>query len=143
MSMLANPRGQVCDGRAQGSCAPLTVFFDGACPLCRREIAFYRRRPGAEALRWVDVSAVSGEEVADGLCTRAAMQRFHVRMDNGELASGARAFAELWAVIPGFRLLGRVMQWRPLCGLLEMLYVQFLKLRPRLQRLAAARDEVA
>ena len=25
---------------------PLTVYYDGACPVCRREIGFYRKRTG-------------------------------------------------------------------------------------------------
>ena len=32
------------------------VFYDGACPLCIREIAFYKRRKGADGVTWVDVS---------------------------------------------------------------------------------------
>ncbi len=30
-----------------------TVYFDGSCPLCRREIALYRRLPQAAQLAWV------------------------------------------------------------------------------------------
>lgn len=29
-----------------------TVFYDGSCPLCSREIAHYRRLRGAESLKW-------------------------------------------------------------------------------------------
>mgnify|MGYP000446977673 CR=1 FL=1 len=37
----------------EGSGRPL-VFYDGSCPLCRREIAHYRRQDRAGALGWVD-----------------------------------------------------------------------------------------
>lgn len=36
--------------------ADLTDFFDGSCPLCRREIALYRDLPSTLHIHWVDVS---------------------------------------------------------------------------------------
>ncbi len=33
--------------------ASCTVYYDGTCPLCRREIAFYRRCAGATSIVWV------------------------------------------------------------------------------------------
>ena len=33
------------------------VFFDGGCPLCRREIAHYRRIDTAQRLCWVDAAS--------------------------------------------------------------------------------------
>lgn len=114
----------------------LTVFYDGACPLCRREIDFYRRRKGAQSLDWVDVSQSDGEMVAPGLSKAEAMARFHVKRGDGQLASGGLAFAQLWAALPGFRPFGRVLQWPPLAWLVERGYRLFLKLRPRLQALA-------
>lgn len=117
----------------------LTVYFDGACPLCRREIAWYRRRPGAERICWTDVSAAPPGTVAPGLAREAAMARFHVRLADGTLVSGGRAFAELWARLPGFALAGRLLRRRPLALLLEAAYRLFLPVRPYLQRLAGAR----
>ena len=123
----------------QGSTAEadrLTVFYDGACPLCRREIDFYRRRKGAQSLDWVDVSRCAGETAAPGLSKAEAMARFHVKRADGRLASGGLAFAQLWAALPGFRPLGLVLQCPPLAWLAERGYRLFLKLRPRLQALA-------
>ncbi len=118
----------------------LTVFYDGACPLCGREIAFYQRRRGAEELAWVDVSASPKDEVAPGLSKEAALARFHVQSTDGSLASGGAAFAQLWASLPGFRLLGRFLQAPPLAWLLERGYRFFLRIRPRLQALATPRE---
>lgn len=110
----------------------LTVYFDGSCPLCRREIALYRRQRGADRLAWVDVSA--GGPLGEGLSCEAAMRRFHVREAQGQLLSGGAAFARLWRALPVWRVLGWVFVWPPLSWALEAAYRVFLPLRPRLQR---------
>ena len=115
-----------------------TVFYDGGCPLCRREIGFYQRRRGADQITWIDVSqAKKNEEVAPGLCKHAAMARFHIRGAEGQIISGGRAFAYLWSLLPGFRPWGRLLLLPPFSWLIDPAYDLFLKLRPGLQRLMA------
>lgn len=117
----------------------LTVYFDGSCPLCRREIDMYRRLPQAMNLTWVDVSA--GQDLGGVLSCEAAMARFHVRDSQGRLFSGAAAFSCLWRVFPGWRWLGLLSAWPPLSWLFEGAYRLFLPLRPSLQRMARRLDE--
>ena len=112
----------------------LTIYFDGSCPLCRREIALYRRVPGADRLQWVDVSA--GAMLGEGLSCEAAMRRFHVRDDSGRLLSGGAAFARLWRALPGWCVLGWCFALPPMSWGLELAYRAFLPLRPGLQRMA-------
>ena len=33
------------------------LFYDGGCPLCRREIAHYRRLDRAGQIHWLDIDA--------------------------------------------------------------------------------------
>lgn len=112
----------------------LTIYYDGSCPLCRREIALYRRQPGAERLLWLDVSA--GAPLGADLSCEAAMRRFHVRDAQGRLFSGGAAFARLWRALPAWRVIGWTFAWPPLSWLLALAYRVFLPLRPGLQRLA-------
>ncbi len=114
--------------------AMLTVWFDGACPLCRREIALMRRLDRAGRIAFVDVSG----EVADCPIDRAALlARFHARED-GQLLSGAAAFAAMWRAIPWLRPLGLAARHPRVLALLERAYLRFLEIRPALQRRLSA-----
>lgn len=119
---------------------PLTVYYDGACPLCRREIDFYRRRDAGAPIDWVDVSAATAESLAPDLTRSDALARFHVRLPDGTLASGAHGFGELWSVMPGFSRVGRMVRHRRVRPAVEVLYRTFLRIRPLIQRIAARAD---
>jgi predicted DCC family thiol-disulfide oxidoreductase YuxK len=117
----------------------LTVYYDGGCPLCRREIDTYRRRPGAEACAWIDASRSDDAALGPGLTREAALARLHVRDASGRLASGARGFAALWQALPGTAWLGRLATAGPMPWLLEGAYRGFLVLRRAWRRPAPAK----
>jgi predicted DCC family thiol-disulfide oxidoreductase YuxK len=104
------------------------VYYDGACPVCSREIATYRRAAGAEALCFVDVSQPDAA-LAPGLTREAALARMHVRRADGSMASGAAAFAALWSALPRWAWLGRVAALPIVAPVLELGYRGFLRLR--------------
>lgn len=115
--------------------ADLTVFYDGACPLCRSEIGVYRDCRGAERVAFVDVSALPpGATVAEGLDQATALARFHVRKPDGTLASGAVGFGQLWLTLPGWRWLGHLVLLPGIRQLAELAYRGFLLIRPAIQR---------
>ena len=111
------------------------VYYDGSCPLCRREIAHYRARQGAGDIDWQDVGASCERMVAPDLARDDAMARFHVRTADGRLESGAAAFATLWAHLPAYRWLGLIAALPVARPLLEIAYRGSLRIRPALQRL--------
>jgi predicted DCC family thiol-disulfide oxidoreductase YuxK len=108
----------------------VTVWYDGGCPLCNREIALMRRLDRAGRISFVDAAdpaVTCPRDRADLLA------RFHAR-EGDTILSGAAAFAAMWRAIPVLRPLGLAARW-PLCGwLLERGYRWFLRRRPVLQR---------
>ncbi len=105
--------------------ADLQVYYDGGCPVCSREIAFYRSRPGAERFAWVDITR-EGAELGPGLTPQMALSRMHVRTAAGILLSGAAAFAAMWRMMPGFKWLGWLLVMPPFAILAEWAYRGFL-----------------
>ncbi len=91
----------------------MQVYYDGGCPVCSREISFYRSRPGADAFDWVDVTSCAPEALGFGLTRDEALARMHVRLANGTLLSGAAAFGAMWRQMPGFKGLGWLLAMPP------------------------------
>ena len=107
----------------------VTVWFDGNCPLCLREIALMRRLDRRGAITFLDLTS----ETTDCPVDRADMlARFHAAED-GQVLSGAAAFAAMWRAIPLLRPLGLLARSRHVLSGLEWLYLRFLRIRPALQ----------
>ncbi|MGF1525829.1 MAG: thiol-disulfide oxidoreductase DCC family protein [Candidatus Competibacterales bacterium] len=94
---------------------PLTVYYNGACPLCRREIDHYRhlaQRHGGCGLQWADIHAHLGTLQARGIDYERARRRLHaVESGSGEgvLLEGVDAFRGLWLRLPPYRWLGKAL----------------------------------
>jgi demethoxyubiquinone hydroxylase (CLK1/Coq7/Cat5 family) len=124
---------------AQHDTPPLTVLYDGACPLCRREIGHAQRLAagrGGAGIAFVDIAG-SGCPLPDAPTQAQLLARFHVRRADGTWLDGAAAFAEMWSRLPGWRWLARIARGPGMLPLMEQAYRGFLRLRPALQQVAA------
>lgn len=127
------------DNTQDPGCSAITVMFDGGCPLCRREIGLYQSLTPLQPVSWQDVSQdTAGLSPAD---QSLYMARFHVRLQDGQIFSGAAAFVALWLAMPGWRWLGRVGRIPGVTPLLELTYRGFLQMRPLLQRWARSAEQ--
>lgn len=110
---------------------PLTVWFDGACPLCKREVELFRRLDSRRAIHFEDVSQ------PDAMCPLdrgELLARFHAQELGKPVVSGAAAFAAMWRAIPVLRPVGELARIPLVLWVLERVYVAFLRIRPRLQK---------
>lgn len=113
----------------------LTVFHDGACPLCQREIAALRAVDTRGRLGFVDVSAPQSAPFCP-LPQARLLARFHVQLADGQMLDGGRAFTEAWGLATGLAPLVWLGRFAPSRWALDRLYDLFLRVRPYLQRLA-------
>jgi predicted DCC family thiol-disulfide oxidoreductase YuxK len=120
---------------------PLTVLYDGACPLCRREIGIYADLKPDTPVCFADISDLALPP-PPGTTRAQLLARFHVRSRDGELLSGVPAFLALWAVLPGWRWLAWAGRLPGAAWALECGYRFFLRRRPTLQRWASRLDRL-
>ncbi len=78
----------------------LTLLYDGACPLCVREVTFLRRRDHRRSLRFVDVDAQDyrPEDWSD-ISYRQAMARIHAIQADGTVLTDVAVFREAYRLI--------------------------------------------
>jgi len=84
-----------------------SVLFNADCPVCNFEIQHYAEYAGAKGLpiRFDDLN--SDARAAWGLDADTAARRLYV-MHEGNLTSGIPAFLVLWAQMPRYRWLAKV-----------------------------------
>ena len=107
----------------------ITMFYDGGCPLCRREVQHYRRLDRGRGVNWVDISVQADQLESHHLSHEAAMARLHVLDSEGQMQTGAAAFVALWSGLPYYRWLARFIRSFGLVPLLERLYAPFARWR--------------
>jgi predicted DCC family thiol-disulfide oxidoreductase YuxK len=113
--------------------ATFEVFYDGECPLCRREIAALRRFDRDARILFTDIADPSGLDRASlfGLSYQQLMARIHGRTADGEIVEGVEVFRKLYAAI-GY---GKLVGWTRLPGIrhvFDAAYSVFARNRLRL-----------
>lgn len=86
----------------------ITVFYDGKCGLCRREIAHYRQIAPAGRFDWVDITTTPKPFTALGLRVEDGLRVLHARDGSGRLHRGVDAFIAIWSGLPRWWVLGRL-----------------------------------
>ena len=107
----------------------IRIFFDGGCPVCSREINFYRRNPAASRCEWVDLQTVSDASLPAGYSREALLKRFHIEHAKAGIISGAPAFAYLWQEMFRWNWIVRFVTFPVVREACELGYKGFLILR--------------
>lgn len=120
--------------------APLTLYYDGECPICRAEVRWLRRHDRHRRLQYVDVAPpdFSGPP---GLPARARLlERIHLRDATGGVHTGMAVFRIAYRAV-GLGWLVAPTGWPLLRPLFDRLYLAFARHRMRLGRWFGRRCE--
>ena len=103
------------------------VFYDGQCPLCKREIDMVRRKDKHQRLKLTDIAAVDFRPDA-GKDLQELMKEIHGRDANGKFVTGVDVFREIYGRL-GFELLVKISRLPVLRQVLDVGYRLFAYLR--------------
>lgn len=106
------------------------VFFDGQCPLCRREIDWLRRMDSQQRIAFTDISEPTFSPSAQGLSLsrEALMGRIHGRLRDGTIVEGVEVFRRLYGAV-GWQRAVAVSRWPGVRQALDVAYDVFAKNR--------------
>ncbi len=107
------------------------VFFDGSCPLCRREIALLRRLERRRRILFTDIAAAGFEPSAVSRSMDTLMGAIHGRTPDGEWVTGVEVFRRLYGTV-GFGALVELTRLPGVRHALDAAYRVFAKNRLRL-----------
>ena len=77
----------------------LTVFYDGACGVCSKEMRHYRK-VADQRVRFVDIAAADFSADIYGRSNDDFQRELHVCDADGNFFTGVEAFRKLWDALP-------------------------------------------
>ena len=80
--------------------AKLTIFFDGGCPLCKREVDFLKSRNKKGYLSFIDINTSDFYlDLKYGITYKQAMERIHALKSDGSVIKDIKVFQEAYTLI--------------------------------------------
>ena len=113
--------------------SPLTLYYDGRCPLCQAEMLYLQHRDHLGLLNCVDITLNDFDANATGLSCERAMASIHGRMENGEWVTGVAVFAAAYERV-GLRRMAWLLSRPSLQPVLGWGYARFARHRYTLSR---------
>jgi predicted DCC family thiol-disulfide oxidoreductase YuxK len=74
----------------------LTLFYDGACPLCQAEILFLSGRNQARLLDFIDINSEAYDPLKIGVSCDEALAAMYGQYADGTLINGVSVFPEAY-----------------------------------------------
>ena len=114
-----------------GSGAVITVFYDGRCGLCSREIQHYRRVASAGLFDWCDITTEPERLAREGISQADGLKRLHAKDTHGTLHTGVDAFILIWRQLKHWRVLAALVALPGIRQLAGLAYSAFAAWRFR------------
>lgn len=83
----------------------ITVFFDGKCGLCSKEINYYRKIAPDGIFIWQDITKSADDLKASGISLSQGLRLLHAKDIDGKFYVGVDAFILIWKQLKRWRLL--------------------------------------
>lgn len=107
----------------------ITVFYDGKCGLCSREINHYRQVAPEGIFHWQDITVSDEELQKAGVSLAEGLKLLHAKDQTGQLHVGVDAFILIWQQLKRWRLLAVIVALPLIRQCVNWLYEAFAEWR--------------
>ena len=107
----------------------ITVFYDGQCGLCSKEISYYQRIAPKGVFYWCDITQSIEQLSAIGVSYEAALKQLHVTDGEGQMHVAVDAFIIIWSQLKYWKLLAAVTALPLVKPLVNYVYTLFANWR--------------
>lgn len=107
----------------------ITVFYDGKCGLCSKEINYYRRIAPSGVFNFQDITQSCDELDKAGITLSEGLKILHVRDNTGLMHKGVDAFIVIWRQLRFWRMVAAFISCLPIRQVANILYHWFANWR--------------
>lgn len=118
--------------------APLTLLYDGTCPVCAHEMVRLARLDHHRRLRYVDIAANGFDCSRYGVSREHMMTLMHAVRADGSMLVGVDALHAAYEAV-GLGWLWAPARWPLLRPLADWIYVRFARYRMTISRMLGMR----
>ncbi len=88
----------------------ITVFYDGKCGLCSKEITYYRKIAPNNIFDWQDIIVSVDELKKANISLTEGLKLLHAKDDDGQIYIGIDAFILIWKQLKGWSILAALIR---------------------------------
>lgn len=85
----------------------INVFYDDRCPLCRKEIEYYKKQTPDRVIEWLGISQNMDTLAKYDIAYIDSLKILHAINEKEEMIFGVDAFILIWEQMKGWRWLAK------------------------------------
>jgi predicted DCC family thiol-disulfide oxidoreductase YuxK len=107
----------------------ITVFYDGKCGLCSKEINHYRKIAPVGIFYWQDITESTDDLKKEGISLSKGLKLLHAKDEEGLMHVGVDAFILIWKQLKRWRILAFFVELPIIRQIANILYRYFARWR--------------
>ena len=107
----------------------ITVFYDGKCGLCSKEINYYRKIAPSSIFDWQDITESVDDLNKEGISLAEGLKLLHAKDNNDNMHVGVDAFILIWRQLKRWRILAILVSLPLIKQIANLVYKAFARWR--------------